>query len=318
MNSYIGGLQATSVRCLGVFFAILLCLLVAPLGARAQQTKMEVTVTATTTTSVTLSWKAFTGATGYEYRQVLPSSGARVSIGNVTSYTITGLSSATDYGFVVNAISGGRRTDSSVIVAITKPEAPSNLSSFCTSGTVVDLVWDASPSSDASVTPPTILYEARINSGSWQARNAGLARRFQNLSLNTSYTFGIRALISALGATVFSDVTSISVTTATADVAIPTNPQISDITFTSLKLTWTASTGTVTAYEVSVNGVDWVDSGSDTEHVFSGLDPGRAYTMRVRAKNGAAVSCAATSAPANTSPPSLLTATKVAADATAT
>ena len=40
-----------------------------------------------------------------------------------------------------------------------------------------------------------------------------------------------------------------------------------------------------TGYEVSSDGTTWVDSGSDTEHVFTGLTPSTAYTLQVRAKN---------------------------------
>ncbi|MCE2471757.1 MAG: fibronectin type III domain-containing protein [Anaerolineae bacterium] len=144
-------------------------------------------------------------------------------------------------------------------------------------GTIVQLLWDESPGANA--------YEVKIGSGNWQSRDKSTSRIFAQLTLGTAYTFYVRALVPANDtfATLdaFSGESQITVTTQAAHVDPPTNLQTSEITNNGIKLTWTASpTSGVTSYEVSVNNGAWVDSGSDLEHSFTGLDADTSYQLR--------------------------------------
>ncbi len=319
MANYTSWLRAT-LRYLVLLVAAFIVLLAAPLPAQTQ-TITGARQVSSTTNSITMSWDAFSGATSYEIAQTIPRLRDPVDVGNVTTATISDLQPAIQYGFVVRAIANGARMGSSLtIIGLTQPNVPRNLRTFCIGGTVIDLQWDAPVEGTGSLSRPNILYEAQVGAGNWQARNAGRARRFQNLSVNTTYTLRIRAvaqtgLNESIGAAA-----SIDVTTAATDVALPSNLQIAETTYNSLKLTWTASGGTVTSYEVSINGSDWADSGSDTEHVFSSLSVLTSYRMRVRAKNGSDVSCAASISASTTDlPPNLVAGTQEAiANATGT
>ncbi len=319
MANYTSWLRAT-LRYLVLLVAAFIVLLAAPLPAQTQ-TITGARQVSSTTNSITMSWDAFSGATSYEIAQTIPRLRDPVDVGNVTTATISDLQPAIQYGFVVRAIANGVRMGTSLtIIGLTQPNVPRNLRTFCIGGTVIDLQWDAPVEGTGSLSRPNILYEAQVGAGNWQARNAGRARRFQNLSVNTTYTLRIRAvaqtgLNESIGAAA-----SIDVTTAATDVGIPSNLQIAEATHNSLKLTWTASSGTVTSYEVSINGGDWADSGSDTEHVFSSLSVLTSYRMRVRAKNGSDVSCAASISASTTDlPPNLVAGTQEAiANATGT
>ncbi len=319
MANYTSWLRAT-LRYLVLLVAAFIVLLAAPLPAQTQ-TITGARQVSSTTNSITMSWDAFSGATSYEIAQTIPRLRDAVDVGNVTTATISDLQPAIQYGFVVRAIANGVRMGTSLtIIGLTQPNVPRNLRTFCIGGTVIDLQWDAPVEGTGSLSRPNILYEAQVGAGNWQARNAGRARRFQNLSVNTTYTLRIRAvaqtgLNESIGAAA-----SIDVTTAATDVGIPSNLQIAEATHNSLKLTWTASSGTVSSYEVSINGGDWADSGSDTEHVFSSLSVLTSYRMRVRAKNGSDVSCAASISASTTDlPPNLVAGTQEAiANATGT
>ncbi len=319
MANYTSWLRAT-LRYLVLLVAAFIVLLAAPLPAQTQ-TITGARQVSSTTNSITMSWDAFSGATSYEIAQTIPRLRDPVDVGNVTTATISDLQPAIQYGFVVRAIANGVRMGTSLtIIGLTQPNVPRNLRTFCIGGTVIDLQWDAPVEGTGSLSRPNILYEAQVGAGNWQARNAGRARRFQNLSVNTTYTLRIRAvaqtgLNESIGAAA-----SIDVTTAATDVGIPSNLQIAEATHNSLKLTWTASSGTVSSYEVSINGGDWADSGSDTEHVFSSLSVLTSYRMRVRAKNGSDVSCAASISASTTDlPPNLVAGTQEAiANATGT
>ncbi|MYE26283.1 MAG: hypothetical protein F4X87_03510 [Chloroflexi bacterium] len=287
---------------LGWLLIVLLSLLALPFSAQAQiEETTRPVFTAVTANSLTMTWTAVAGATGYEYARQLPDrDDSGQTDASTTSVTITGLDSGKRYGYNVRTIVNGQKSNgSNVAVQWTSPIAPRNLRAICVAGTVVQLVWSDSPGAGS--------YEVKIGSGSWQSRSGSRSRIFSQLALNTAYTFYVRALISAdpnfslLEA--LSAESSVAVTTQAAHVDPPTNLQTSEITSSGIKLTWEASpTSGVTSYEVSANGGAWVDSGSDLEHSFTGLDPDTSYRLRARAKTSAANSCSARATAVSTLP----------------
>ncbi|MDE2854661.1 MAG: fibronectin type III domain-containing protein, partial [Chloroflexota bacterium] len=130
-----------------------------------------------------------------------------------------------------------------------------------------------------------------VNGGALTAwTNAGdvALYQFTGLTANTQYTLQVRAFVTQASA-------AASVMVKTLPNA-PTSPTTSDISGNSIKLSWTASVGGADSYEVSSDGSTWVDSGSDTEHIFTGLTVNTAYTLWVRAKNISGVSAAVSAA----------------------
>jgi hypothetical protein len=84
------------------------------------------------------------------------------------------------------------------------------------------------------------------------------------------------------------------VLTYTAAPAAPTALNSSDITTTSIRLNWTASTGSPTGYDVRVNGGAHTSIGNVLTHNFTGLTPATAYTLEVRGTNAGGASSWAT------------------------
>jgi chitinase len=104
-------------------------------------------VSGTTSSSVSLSWSASSGATGYNvYR-----GGTKVGSTSSTSYTDSGLSASTGYSYTVTATnSAGESAQSSSVNATTGsnnptvPPAPTGLSVTGTTSSSVSLSWSAS------------------------------------------------------------------------------------------------------------------------------------------------------------------------------
>jgi len=87
-------------------------------------TPTEVTAAPASSTSITVSWSAVTGATGYKVYRSSSSSGTYTSVGTPTtnSYTDTGLTSNTTYYYKVSASnSAGESAQSSSVSAKTSP-----------------------------------------------------------------------------------------------------------------------------------------------------------------------------------------------------
>ena len=259
---------------------------------------------AVTSNSLTLEWPAVAGATGYEYQQTLPRLGSVIAVdATTTSVAFSNLQPGQNYGFIVRTIAGTRQSGNSLTAyTYTSPLAPSNLRATCVAGTIVHLAWNASPP-PSSLSAPPIEYDLKVDSHAWEARSTSRARVITQLSVNTNYTFQVRATISdRIAGDRSSTPVSLQVTTAAAQIEPPTDLQTSEITNNSVKLTWTASATSSVTYEVSSDGSTWIDSGTDLEHVFSGLTPETDYQFRARAKSGASTSCP-NAAPAVTTTP---------------
>ncbi len=264
----------------------------------------EPSFSAVTSNSFTLEWPAVAGATGYEYQQTLPRLGSVTAVdASTTSVAFSNLQPGQNYGFIVRTIAGTRQSGNSLTAyTYTSPLAPSNLRATCVAGTIVHLAWNASPP-PSSLSAPPIEYDLKVDSHAWEARSTSRARVITQLSVNTNYTFQVRATISdRIAGDRSSTPVSLQVTTAAAQIEPPTDLQTSEITNNSVKLTWTASATSSVTYEVSSDGSTWVDSGTDLEHVFSGLSPETNYQFHARAKSGSSTSCP-NSAPAVSTAP---------------
>ncbi|MCY3863965.1 MAG: fibronectin type III domain-containing protein, partial [Chloroflexi bacterium] len=270
---------------LGWLIVILFSLFAQPFGAQAQPAAPTATISAVTTGGFTLSWTAVNGATRYEYKRLAPDEAdAGATNASTTSVNITGLQTGTLYSYTVRAVVGNQRSAWSANVnRYTNPSAPQNLRTTCVAGTVVKITWNEPPRAKN--------YEIKINNGGWGSRSASFARKLSGLSLNTQYTFHVRAVNTISGADSFSSSVPLTVRTQAAHVDEPSALQVSEIKNNSFKLTWTASSTSSVTYEVSSNGINWTDTGSDTEHVLSNLSGDTSYNFQLRAKSGSTYSC---------------------------
>ena len=156
------------------------------------------------------------------------------------------------------------------------PSAPGSPSATSITVDSFTLSWTASSGTVKN-------YQVSINGGAWTGSTADdTTHSFSGLSANTEYTLRVRAR----NGPAISPPSEVKVLTLPDDVpGEPGSPTTSDVSKSSITLSWTASTGAVDSYEVSLDGSAWTGSDSATSHSFTGLTANTAYTLQVRAKN---------------------------------
>ena len=110
-------------------------------------TPSTVTATAASSSSITLSWTAAPGATGYKvYRSSTSSSSGYTDLGSKTPpFTDTGLSAGTAYYYKVIAYnSAGDGPESSAVSETTAPDAPTGVTAAASVSSIT-LSWTAVP-----------------------------------------------------------------------------------------------------------------------------------------------------------------------------
>ncbi len=188
---------------------------------------------ATTTSTTTLSWTAVEGAGGYAYK--VGESGAETSMGNVTEYTITGLTHSTTYTIYVRAL-GAVNTDNGdsdwVSIDVTTEVATPLVMGAVTLGAVTDttviLTWDEVANA--------VGYRYLLGDGTEGVAQSGVA--ITGLTPETTYTVQIMAVAEEASDYANSD-WSAAVEFTTAEPAAPLNEWGSDAL-----LGWSEAIGT--------------------------------------------------------------------------
>ena len=216
-----------------------------------------------------------------------------------TSRSFDNLTLGTTYSVKVRArIANGSKfvTGSAGSIQVNSNNAPSAPGSPSATSITADSFTLSWPASSGTVKN----YQVSINGGAWTSSTADdTTHSFSGLSANTEYTLRVRAT----NGPAISPASEVKVLTLPDDVpGEPGSPSTSDVTKSSITLSWTASTGAVDSYEVSLDGSAWTASDSDTSHSFTGLTANTAYTLQVRAKNVIGTSTVASAASVTTLP----------------
>ena len=245
--------------------------------------ELPATPTGLTTTpsdkQVTLSWTEVEGATSYEVRV---DEEEWITVEGGTEYTFTNLTNNQEYTFTVRAINdAGAGTEAST-TATPKAEpsvpvtlaAPARFEAQAGDGEVT-LSWN-------EVVGDVTRYEVSMDGGNqWVTADSSTGHTFTGLTNGTEYTFKVRAVNdNGNGAAATTKATPV------AQIILPSAPE----NFTAVAgdgqvtLSWDEVEGDIIRYEVSMNnGIRWVQASSNTNHTFTGLINGRAYTFKVRA-----------------------------------
>ena len=237
-----------------------------------------------TVNSITVSWTKSTGATAYK---VQADSGTVAVLGDVATHTFTGLSAGTTYTLKVSASNAGGDSAAATLSALTRPAAPTGLSTSGITQTAITLSWTKSTGATS--------YKARAYPSSGQPSTYVTlgdvaTHTFTGLTANTGYTLDVIAVNSS-GDSAAS--TSQSASTLPNVPAAPTGLTTSGITQTAITLSWTKSAG-ATGYKVQVDSGTVATLGDVATHTFSGLSAGTSYTLKVIASNSGGDSAAAT------------------------
>ncbi|TRZ46118.1 fibronectin type III domain-containing protein [Robertkochia solimangrovi] len=252
-----------------------------------------------TANSVKLSWTAAEDNVGVNTYDILQDDKVVKTVeGDVTTISIDGLESVTEYKFkVIAKDAADNASEASNIVTVKTnelkdteaPTAPSNLTASEITATSVKLTWKASEDNVA-----VFAYDIYQNGTIVKTLEDATATTIviNALESGKEYKFKVVARDAAKNASEASNVVTVQ-TKVSADTEAPTAPAnlaASNITETEVTLTWNASEDNVavTAYDIYQNGtlVKTVTADKNTV-VISGLESGTKYNFKVVAKDEA-------------------------------
>jgi chitodextrinase len=257
--------------------------------------------------AISLNWTASTdgaGVLGYRVSR----NGVEIAQASGTSYTDTGLSSATSYTYTVSAYdAAGNSSDPSNPASATTlaagssdsqaPSAPATLSATATSSTTASLSWSAATDNVG------VLGYRIYRNGAEVGTSSTTSFSDTGLSPSTSYSYSVVAF-DAAGNTSSTSPSAIVTTPpgSQPDTQPPSAPaSLSAVATgsTSVDLSWSAATDNVgvTGYRIMRNGTQ-VGTATGTSYVDVGLTPSTTYTYTVIARD-AANNASASSPPAS-------------------
>jgi len=251
--------------------------------------------------TVILSWGASTddvGVAGYQ----LFFGNFYLGLFSDTSLSLIGFKVGTPYNFTVKAIdAAGNLSQASNQTTVlinpigpdtTPPSAPSNLAITNSSTTSVTLQWSAS-TDDVGV----VVYQIYANATLAGTVPAATTGKVSNLTPNTTYTFTVKAVDGAGNVSAPSNGVSRPVYVDTTPPSVPTGLTASNVTSTSLVLSWNASTDNVgvVAYDIYGSNTEIVMTTTGTSLAVSDLRPAAQFGFMVRARDAAGNSSAVSS-----------------------
>ena len=250
----------------------------------------NVTCTARSYNSITLSWSRNTTATGYKLEQYKGGKWvqvAQINGNSTTSYRVTGLTAATAYNFRIRAYkTSGNATAHSGYTNLSTLTSPTNVSNVtCTARSYnsITLSWNRN-------TTATGYKLEQYKGGKWVQTavinsNSTTSYRVTGLKTATAYSFRIRAYKTSGNATAHSGYTNLSTLTSPTNVS---NVTCAARSYNSITLSWNRNT-TATGYKLEqYKGGKWVqiaviNSNSTTSYKVTGLTAATAYNFRIRA-----------------------------------
>ena len=179
---------------------------------------------------------------------------------------------------------GNHTIDGGSVADTTAPTAPSNVAASTITLTSLNLNWTAS-TDNVAVTGYDV-YNGATKIATVTATNYSVS----GLTAETAYTFSVKAKDAADNTSATSNtvnVTTLAISDTTAPTA-PSNLAVSNVTETSVDLTWTASTDNVDVIGYDVyNGSTKIATVSTTNYTVSALTASTNYTFSVKAKDAA-------------------------------
>ncbi len=236
-------------------------------------------VVAASTTSLTVTWPATTGATAYDvrYGTATGSYGTTVS-GQTSPYTITGLTSGSTYYVVVrarNAVGTGANVQTAELSAVTPLAAPAGLAATATPGSVA-LTWSA--------------VATATNYRIYRGTTSGALTLLASANVPTSYTDNT----AANGTTYFYAVSSFNGSESVLSSEVSKQPianftiSLTGVSSTSIQVSWTNPAGGATydvRYGTAAGSYATTVTGQTSPYTITGLTANTTYYIAVRANN---------------------------------
>jgi len=255
-------------------------------------------VSAATTSSITLDWISFTGATRYKIYRSASSTGTFTEAGTstTTSFTDSGLTAGTAYYYKVAAIySNGASSQSNAISAVTVPGIPAGVTTAAASFNIITVNW-------SSVTGAAgyRIYRSTSSTGTFTEVGTSTTTSFSDSGLTASTTYYYRVAAYNSGGT-GEQSNTVNVTTL-SQITIDTQPAAMISMFTgkisgSLSVSASVTPGSTLSYQwysnttASNNGGNIINGATDSSYsIPTSLEAGiYYYFVEIRATGGAVV-----------------------------
>ena len=263
----------------------------------APTTPSNLTASAVSSSQINLSWGASSDNVGVAGYRIYRAGSLIATVGNVTSYSNTGLFASTSYSYQVTAIdaagnaslmSNSASATTSAAADTTVPSTPGNLTATAISASQINLGWVAS-TDNVGVTGYRI-----YRGGVLLATVGGTVVSYSNtgLSASTAYSYQVTAIDAAGNASLMSNSAS-ATTQAAPDTTLPSTPgnlTATAISASQINLGWVASTDNVgvTGYRIYRGGVLLATvGGTVVSYSNTGLAASTAYSYQVSAIDAA-------------------------------
>lgn len=240
----------------------------------------SISVTVLSDSSVQVSWTNPAGGSTYDVKYGTASGTYTTTLSNQTSpVTVTGLSSGSEYFFVVdakNSVGNGTTRSSAEVGATTAFGAPNGLAAAATPGSV-SLTWN----SVSGATSYKVLRGTASGTYTEIESNAGTnSYTDSTVSDGTTYFYVVRA---------FNGTDSANSNEASVrPISAFTFSSATVASASSLTLTWTAATGAASydvRYGTSSGTYTGTATGVTSPYTLTGLSAGTRYYVSIRAKN---------------------------------
>ncbi len=262
-----------------------------------------------TCSSISANWAASGGATSYLLDVSTVSNFAsfvgsynNLNVGNVTTYSVTGLTAGVTYYYRVRATNScGTSASNATITYATLPATPAAPATAAGTGATCNSInanWVASSNGTAYYLDVSTVSNFASFVGSYNNLNVGNVTTYAvtGLTAGTTYYYRVRASNSC--GTSASNAT-ITYATLPATPAAPATAAGSGATCTTIDANWVASSNgtayyldvsTVSNFATFVSGFNNLNVGNVTTYNVTGLAAGTTYYYRVRASNSCGTS----------------------------
>ncbi len=226
-----------------------------------------------TTTSLTLSWDATSGATSYKVKRS-GSTTETTKTANDRSHTFSGLNGNTEYTLSVRAVNANGASGWRSLKHTTEQlDDPTNVSAGSATSSSLVLNWDGVSEATS--------YKVKRSGSTTETTKAATDRshKFSGLDASTSYTLSVRA-VNAGGNSDW--VSATESTSALPALAAPSGLSATSLA-KSITLSWDSVSG-VTGYKVKRSGstTETTKAATVTSHTFTALTPSTEYTLYAR------------------------------------
>jgi predicted phage tail protein len=252
---------------------------------------------------VTLTWSApasngGTSITGYKVYRGVASGGETLltTLGNVLSYTNTGLTNGQSYYYKVSAVNSageGSQSNEASATPVTVPSGPQSLSATAGNAQVV-LTWSAPASDGGALITAYMVYSGTSPGGETLLTTLGNVLTYTNTGLTNGLTYYYKVTaVNSVGEGSFSNEAS---ATPGSGATVPTAPQslLATLGNAQVALSWSAPTNnggsSITAYKIyrgnASNGESLLTTvGNVLSYTDTGLINGQTYYYKVTAVN---------------------------------